>query len=133
MRVIAIWSYFYTLSLFHTQYYFHSDFTCGIIALDNRFVKMSDGVVKMSGLETATKLNEQSVLNKEAIVLAATLVGDTWLLLIINELLDGTKRFGQIQEGLQKITAQTLSGRLKTLEHCGMVTRYSYNEIPPRV
>jgi DNA-binding HxlR family transcriptional regulator len=63
----------------------------------------------------------------------ARLLGDTWLLLIICELLEGTKRFGEIQDGLGKINPQTLSGRLKMLEHCGIITRKAYAEIPPRV
>lgn len=87
----------------------------------------------MNGLEVGNRLKEQSELDKKAIGLAACVLGDTWSLLIVSELLEGTKRFGQLQEGLQKITAQTLSGRLKSLEQCGIVTRYSYNEIPPRV
>jgi DNA-binding HxlR family transcriptional regulator len=34
---------------------------------------------------------------------------------------------------LGKVNPQTLSGRLKVLEHCGIVTRTAYAEIPPRV
>lgn len=80
----------------------------------------------------ATKL--PGGLDKRAMELSAGLLGDTWLLLIIAELFEGTKRFSQIQEGLsKKITSQTLSGRLKLLEHCGIVTREYFNEIPPRV
>lgn len=88
---------------------------------------------KMTGTEAETPLKAPGELDKKAIALAAELLGDRWLLLIIGELLEGTKRFSQIQEGLEKITAQTLSGRLKLMEHCKIVTRYSYNEIPPRV
>jgi len=76
---------------------------------------------------------EADTLDKNALVRAARLLGDTWALLIIRELLDGTKRFGEVQEGLGKINPQTLSGRLKHLEHCGIVTRQAYAEIPPRV
>ncbi|MDB5081337.1 MAG: Transcriptional regulator, HxlR family [Chloroflexi bacterium] len=75
----------------------------------------------------------QVIPEKEAVAWTARLLGDTWLLLIICELLDGTKRFGEIQEGLGKVNPQTLSGRLKVLEHCGIVTRTAYAEIPPRV
>ncbi len=76
---------------------------------------------------------EQDMLDKNALVRAARLLGDTWALLIIRELLDGTKRFGEVQEGLGKVNPQTLSGRLKHLEQCGIVTRQAYAEIPPRV
>ena len=71
--------------------------------------------------------------DKKAVAWTARLLGDTWSLLIICELLEGTKRFGEIQEGLGKINPQTLSGRLKLLEHCGIITRKAYAEIPPRV
>jgi DNA-binding HxlR family transcriptional regulator len=70
---------------------------------------------------------------RKAIVRATKLLGDTWMLLIIRELLDGTRRFGEIQHSLDKINPQTLSVRLKELEHCGIVTRQAYAEIPPRV
>jgi DNA-binding HxlR family transcriptional regulator len=76
---------------------------------------------------------DQLLLDKTAILRAARLLGDTWLLLIIRELLEGTRRFGQLQEGLGKVNPQTLSGRLKSLEQCGFITRHAYAEIPPRV
>jgi len=76
--------------------------------------------------------------DKIAVARSARLLGDTWLLLIICELLEGTRRFGEIQEALGKnnprgVNPQTLSGRLKQLEHCGIITRKAYAEIPPRV
>ena len=76
--------------------------------------------------------------DKAAVAWTARLLGDTWLLLIICELMEGKKRFGEIQEGVGKINPktinpQTLSGRLKMLEKCGMITRKAYAEIPPRV
>lgn len=76
--------------------------------------------------------------DKNAVARTARLLGDTWLLLIICELLEGTRRFGEIQEALGKnnprsVNPQTLSGRLKQLEHCGIITRRAYAEIPPRV
>lgn len=71
--------------------------------------------------------------DKEAVAWTARLLGDTWLLLIICELMDGKKRFGEIQERVGKINPQTLSGRLKKLEECGIITRTAYAEIPPRV
>lgn len=80
-----------------------------------------------------SKDSEKCQANKAAIMRAAQLLGDTWLLLIIRELVEGTKRFGELQEGLGKINPQTLSGRLKQLEHCGFLTRQAYAEIPPRV
>ncbi|MBN9388949.1 MAG: helix-turn-helix transcriptional regulator [Chloroflexi bacterium] len=83
-------------------------------------------------------LSGKEEVDKKAVARSARLLGDTWLLLIICELLEGTKRFGEIQEALGKnnprgVNPQTLSGRLKQLEHCGIITRKAYAEIPPRV
>ncbi len=77
--------------------------------------------------------SEQTLPDKAAIIWAARMLGDTWLLLIIRELLEGTRRFREIQDGLGKINPQTLSGRLKQLEQCGLSTRQAFAEIPPRV
>jgi DNA-binding HxlR family transcriptional regulator len=63
----------------------------------------------------------------------ARLVGDTWTLLIVRDLLSGPKRFGQLQESLGNISPKTLSQRLKMLEHAGFIWRHAYAEIPPRV
>jgi DNA-binding HxlR family transcriptional regulator len=63
----------------------------------------------------------------------AKLVGDTWTLLIVRDLLTGPKRFGQLQDALAKISPKTLSQRLKMLEAANLITRHAYAEIPPRV
>jgi len=63
----------------------------------------------------------------------ARLVGDTWTLLIVRDLLSGPKRFGQLQESLGNISPKTLSQRLKMLESADLIRRHAYAEIPPRV
>ena len=63
----------------------------------------------------------------------AELVGDMWTLLIVRDLMNGSKRFGQLQESLGHISPKTLSQRLKTLEHADLLTRKAFAEIPPRV
>ena len=72
-------------------------------------------------------------LDKTAIARAAKLLGDTWALLILSELMDGYKRFGALQSALTDISPQTLSNRLKQLEAAGFIVREAYAEIPPRV
>jgi len=64
---------------------------------------------------------------------AAELVGDTWTILIVRDLMSGSKRFGQLQESLGHVSPKTLSQRLKTLEHADLLTREAFAEIPPRV
>ncbi len=64
---------------------------------------------------------------------AAALVGDLWVLLIIRDLMDGAKRFKNLQESLGSISPKTLSQRLKMLEETGLLNREAFAEIPPRV
>lgn len=64
---------------------------------------------------------------------AAKLLGDTWRLLILRDLAAGPRRFTELEHTVTRISPSILSSRLRDLEHEGMVTRTSYNEIPPRV
>jgi len=48
-------------------------------------------------------------------------------------LLEGTKRFNQLQRELGGITHRTLTKQLRELEDWGLVHRTDYQEIPPRV
>jgi DNA-binding HxlR family transcriptional regulator len=61
------------------------------------------------------------------------LIGDMWTLLIVYNLMDGPKRFGELLEALGNISPKTLSQRLKLLEGARFVERHAYIEIPPRV
>ncbi len=63
----------------------------------------------------------------------AELVGDTWTILIVRDLMSGSKRFGQLQESLGHVSPKTLSQRLKSLENADILTREAFAEIPPRV
>ena len=56
-----------------------------------------------------------------------------WRPMIIFWLLQGTRRFNQLQRELGSITHRTLSKTLKEMESDGLVTRHDYGEIPPRV
>lgn len=67
----------------------------------------------------------------------AELVGDTWTILILRDLMNGSKRFGELQDSLgsaaPKVSPKTLSQRLKMLEASKILTRQAFAEIPPRV
>jgi DNA-binding HxlR family transcriptional regulator len=63
----------------------------------------------------------------------AQLVGDTWTILIVRDLMSGAKRFNNLQESLGHVSPKTLSQRLKMLEHAEILTRQAFAEIPPRV
>lgn len=55
-----------------------------------------------------------------------------WAILVLHELSQGTRRFNELERGLQ-ITHATLSSQLKSLEREGIVRRTVYAEVPPRV
>src|SRR2546423_11101826 len=64
---------------------------------------------------------------------AIRLLGDSWVLLIVMNLLQGSMRFNALRATLGHISSKTLSSRLKLLEELGFVQRLAFLEIPPRV
>lgn len=64
---------------------------------------------------------------------AAKIIGSKWTLLILNSLLKGTKRFGQLQREIENINPKTLSKRLSDLEKGGYITKKIYAQVPPKV
>lgn len=56
-----------------------------------------------------------------------------WTILIVRDLLSGTKRFGELRKSLVGISPKTLTDRLRGLEEHGLVERRIYAEVPPRV
>ncbi|CCV66472.1 MAG: helix-turn-helix domain-containing protein [Paracholeplasma sp.] len=63
---------------------------------------------------------------------AFKLLGKRWTGLIINQLLDGAKRFNVLESEV-KISGKVLSERLKELESLGIVSRFVYPETPVRI
>jgi DNA-binding HxlR family transcriptional regulator len=59
-------------------------------------------------------------------------VGDRWTLLVIEALLNGPRRFGDLQDEVAGIAPNTLSSRLKALESDGLAIARTYTERPPR-
>lgn len=65
--------------------------------------------------------------------LTLRLINGRWKPMIVYWLLQGTRRFNQLQRDLGGITHRTLSKTLKEMENDGLVERQDYGEIPPRV
>jgi len=63
----------------------------------------------------------------------ARIVGQKWTLLIIRDLCEGTKRFGELQRALLGISPRTLALRLSQLEKESIVKRRVFKEIPLHV
>ena len=54
-------------------------------------------------------------------------------ILIIRDLLNGTRRFGELKKSLGSITQKVLTTNLRDMEETGLVIRKVYNQIPPKV
>jgi DNA-binding HxlR family transcriptional regulator len=69
-----------------------------------------------------------------ATALAAALdtVGDRWTLLLVEALLDGPRRFGDLQAGLGGIAPNVLTQRLRRLERERLVVAQPYSDRPQR-
>lgn len=61
------------------------------------------------------------------------LIGDKWKVLIIRDLLTGTKRFGELKKSLLGITQKVLTNNLRQMESSGLILRKVYAEVPPKV
>lgn len=66
------------------------------------------------------------------------LIGNKWKFLIIRDLLQGTKRFGELKKSIgasknQSISQNVLTQNLRELEEAKLITRKVYAEVPPRV
>jgi DNA-binding HxlR family transcriptional regulator len=65
--------------------------------------------------------------------LALERVGDRWSLLLVEALLDGARRFNELQDGVLGIAPNILTDRLRRLEREGVLVARPYSERPPRV
>lgn len=60
-------------------------------------------------------------------------IGGRWKVLILHELLEGVRRFGELHRSLPGVTQKMLTQQLRDLEQQGIVRRKVYPEIPPKV
>lgn len=60
-------------------------------------------------------------------------VGAKWTLQIIRDLIDGPRRFSELERSLRGASPKVISARLRQLEQLGLVSRTAYPEVPPRV
>lgn len=62
-----------------------------------------------------------------------TLIGDKWKVLILRDLMDGTKRFGELRRSIGGVSQKVLTAQLRNMEAMDLVERKVYAEVPPRV
>lgn len=61
------------------------------------------------------------------------LIGDKWKILIIRDLMNGTKRFSELKKSIGSITQKVLTSNLRAMETSGLLTRKVYAQVPPKV
>ena len=61
------------------------------------------------------------------------LIGDKWKVLILRDLMGGTKRFGELRRSVGHVSQKVLTAQLRDMEAKGLVNRRVYAEVPPRV
>lgn len=61
------------------------------------------------------------------------LIGNKWKLLIMRELLTGTKRFNELHRAVEGISQKVLTENLRKMEEDKLIRRKVYAEVPPRV
>jgi DNA-binding HxlR family transcriptional regulator len=78
----------------------------------------------------STRMTDRRPLPLEA---ALDRVGDRWSLLMVEALLDGPRRFGELTDTLSGIAPNILTDRLRRLERAGIVRSTPYQERPTRL
>lgn len=62
-----------------------------------------------------------------------TLISDKWKVLILRDLLPGTKRFGELKKSIGHVSQKVLTAQLRQMEQSRLVNRKVYAEVPPKV
>ena len=61
------------------------------------------------------------------------LISNKWKVLILRDLLSGTKRFGELKKSITGISQKVLTSNLREMEEDGLLNREVFAEVPPRV
>lgn len=61
------------------------------------------------------------------------LISDRWKVLILRDLMNGTKRFGELKKSIGNVSQKVLTSNLRSMEESGLLTRKVFAEVPPRV
>lgn len=80
-----------------------------------------------------TKKQEKNICQNCPIAKAANLLGDSIILIIINELKNDSKRFSELELALIGVSTKTLTEKLNLLQDKDLITRERFCEKPPRV
>lgn len=61
------------------------------------------------------------------------LIGNKWKVLILRDLMEGTRRFGQLKKSVGNVSQKVLTTQLRSMEQDELLTRKVYAQVPPRV
>lgn len=130
---------------------------CGLHAIENKFEKNKKILIVALTVENSVWYNrnvsinrilfdnraeKKVVMSKSTVIkelpacpveTTLTLIGDKWKVLILRDLLTGTKRFGELKKSLGNVSQKVLTAQLRDMEESGLINRKVYAEVPPRV
>lgn len=81
----------------------------------------------------SSAVNEAKELPACPVETTLTLISDKWKVLILRDLMPGTKRFGELRKSVGDVSQKVLAAQLRDMEKSGLVHREVYAEVPPRV
>jgi len=61
------------------------------------------------------------------------IIGEKWKVLILRDLMNETKRFGELKKSINSISQKVLTQQLRAMEQDGLIMRKVYAEVPPKV
>ena len=61
------------------------------------------------------------------------LISNRWNVLILRDLMEGTKRFGELKKSLGDISQKVLTANLRAMEENRLLIRTVYAQVPPKV
>ena len=84
-------------------------------------------------MEVCTVIDAVKTLPACPVETTLMLIGSKWKVLILRDLMPGTKRFGELRRSIGSVSQKVLTAQLRDMEACGLVDRRVYAEVPPRV
>lgn len=80
------------------------------------------------------RINQKPLFNAECIVARGlSLFADKWSMLTLLALMQGTKRYSELQRNIPDVSPKMLTQTLRALEAGALISRKIYPEVPPRV
>lgn len=67
------------------------------------------------------------------VTIALDIVGGKWKPIILWRLLEGPKRFSELEKSISGITQKMLTSQLRGLERDKLISRTVYPQVPPKV